>query len=160
MKRSEQPTPHIMILADSASEWDNCDFAIIHITEEWQNVMRRRLTKLERFADDDDFCSLRYWDSPVGFYQNNHEKKNGIPKDLLKEDEVWCFITFDEGEPDDLILPENRLSTFMLTVYQHETAMYNASGKHTGEEFWTEAFDINQLTVPRLSTTSINTKNE
>lgn len=140
-----------MILADTASEWDNCDFAIVHITDEWRTLMRQRLSRIERFITDEDPCSIRYYDSPMGFYQNDYEKENGIPEDLLDEGEVWCYVTLDENEPEDLLLPESRLDTHILTVYPHGTALFNASGKHTGEEYWTEGFEIAELTGIRFT---------
>jgi len=139
----------MMILAETASEWDDCDFAIIHITEEWLGNMSQRLVKMERFGTDEGLCSVRYWDAPVGFYQNNYEDEHGSPKDLLREDEIWCYITLEDGEPENLTTPESKFDTFMLTIYPYGTAMYNASGKHTGEEYWTEAFDFYQLIKPQ-----------
>ncbi|MCC8407749.1 hypothetical protein LJ707_02330 [Mucilaginibacter sp. UR6-1] len=160
MKRSGEPTPYIMILADTASEWDNCDFAVIHLTEEWKGKMRERLAEIERFGTDEELCSLLYWDAPVGFYQNNDEDENGTPKDLLNEDEVWCYITLEDGEPENLVAPESRLGTFMLTVYPYGTATYNAIGKHSGEEYWTEAFDISRLTNSEKANVLLTAKSE
>jgi hypothetical protein len=145
MKRSEKPTEFVLILADTGSEWDTCDFAIFQINDEWRSVMRQRLACLERFASDDNFCSLRYWESPIGFYRKEKDDEADITEGILKTDEVWCYVTLDEGETDGFPMPESKLNTYMLCLYQSGTATYNASGKHTGEEFWTEGFDISQL---------------
>jgi hypothetical protein len=39
MKKSIKPTEYFLIKAKS--EWDDCDFAIIHITEEWKKSKRK-----------------------------------------------------------------------------------------------------------------------
>ncbi|RWY47484.1 hypothetical protein [Mucilaginibacter gilvus] len=134
-------------------------FAIIAITAEWRTWMQQRLIKIERFGTDEEFCSLRYWDSSAEYYQNNHEKENGIPKEMLNDDEVWCFVTLYESELENLTPPESKLDTFMMTVYPYGTAMFNASGKHTAEEYWTEAFDISQLIDPQNFINKSTTKN-
>jgi hypothetical protein len=149
MKRSTTPTSHIFILADTASEWDNCDFAILELTEEWRSKMRLRLNALERFDADDEFCGIRYWDSSLELYQNPEDEGNGLPKDMLEDGEVWCYIILEDGEPDSFKVPESWLSASMLTIYAYGTAVYSASGKHTGEEFWTKGFDVDQLIVSR-----------
>jgi hypothetical protein len=34
MKTTAIPTSHILVKAYTGSEWDECDFAIIHLTED------------------------------------------------------------------------------------------------------------------------------
>jgi len=135
-----------MILAETGSEWDNCDFAIIHVNEEWCLNMRKRLALLETVDENDNsFCSLRYWDSPVGFYRKDTDEVEDLTEGLLEEGEIWCYITFEANEPASFPVPENALGTSTLSIYRHGTAMYSSIGKHTGEEFWTEGFDADAI---------------
>jgi hypothetical protein len=52
-------------------------------------------------------------------------------------------------EKEDLkkfLQPENNLNCYQMQVYKNGNAIYNAFGKQTGEEFWTEEFSLYQLT--------------
>jgi hypothetical protein len=55
MTISEQPTDYIYVKADSPSEWDYCDFAIVRVTDEWLDLLEERLALLEPFEERDDF---------------------------------------------------------------------------------------------------------
>lgn len=41
MKTSLQPTEYLLIKAMTDSEWDDCGFAIIRISEEWKSRKRK-----------------------------------------------------------------------------------------------------------------------
>ena len=43
MKLSDKTTAHILVKANTNSEWDNCEFAIIHLSEEWKKEQVKRL---------------------------------------------------------------------------------------------------------------------
>jgi hypothetical protein len=49
MKRSDKPTSYLMIKANTNSEWDCCDFAIIALSEDWKQEQQKRLIKLNPF---------------------------------------------------------------------------------------------------------------
>ena len=98
MKRAEQPTDYIFILANTASESDNCDFAIIRLTGEWLREMRKRLDLIQPFIDDNTFYSHHYWDFPQGFYVHDYEDEEETTLHLLNEDEDWAYIVTDETE--------------------------------------------------------------
>lgn len=46
MKLSDKATAHILVKANS--EWDNCEFAIIHLSEEWKTEQAKRLALVSR----------------------------------------------------------------------------------------------------------------
>ncbi len=48
----------------------------------------------------------------------------------------------DENELENYPVPENRLDAYQLIITKYGTAQFKAYGKHTGEEFYTEDFDI------------------
>jgi hypothetical protein len=146
MKRSDQPTAYIFIKADTQSEWDCCDFAIIKLTDQWRNEMRKRLTLLEPFKKDDSFYSHHYWDRPEGIYTSIiNDDGEDIIDIILTEGEDWAFVTLLENELDTFPVPESRLDSYQLVLTKHGTARFKAYGKHTGEEFWTDDFDAEAL---------------
>jgi hypothetical protein len=146
MKRAEQPTEYIFIKAGTQSEWDYCDFAIIKLTDKWQSDMRTRLALLEPFKADDSFYNHTYWDYPEGFYTNIlDDDREDIAETILNEGEEWAFVSLAENELDTFPVPESRLDTYQLVLTKYGTARFKAYGKHTGEEFLTEDFDVEQL---------------
>ena len=43
MKLSDKTTAHILVKANTNSEWDNCEFAIIHLSEEWKKEQNKAI---------------------------------------------------------------------------------------------------------------------
>ena len=137
MKRAEKATDTILVRAYTNSEWDRCDFAIVHCGEVWRNIIRKRMEAIQTIAEDGELCSVRYYGASVDFFQTEDED---ILKLLEKED--WTFVEMDEGEERTLVCPENRLDTYRISIFPKGGFMYSAFGKHTGEEFWTEELTL------------------
>lgn len=76
MRRSDKPTADILIRARTNSEWDCCEFAVIHLSEEWRKQQTKRLGAIKPFADDYNFQSIRFYDGPVDFF--NLEKTENL----------------------------------------------------------------------------------
>lgn len=143
MKTTQKQTGYILLKAGTNSEWDNCDFAIIHITEEWKQELQKRLEAVKPFEGDYNFSSLNYYDSAVDFYKQDDEDNPDFEK-LLTEKQ-WVYVELDEGEQEKLTVPENRLECYRMVIYANRRACYQAYGKHTGEKFWTEEFNLNAI---------------
>jgi hypothetical protein len=71
MKKSIKPTEYFLIKAKS--EWDDCDFAIIHITEEWKKIQKKRLEVVKIVKNDSDLKWLNYEDVKVEFFKFSKE---------------------------------------------------------------------------------------
>jgi len=158
MKRSEKPTDYIFILANTLSQWDSCDFAVIHLTREWREVMRNRFDLIQSFTDDDTFYSHHYWDFPQGFYVHDYEDEEETTLHLLNEGEDWAYIETDDAELATLRKPESSLDTYQLTITRYGTASFSAMGKHTSEEYWTSHFEINELIDDRELKIAVTSK--
>lgn len=143
MKLSDKPTEYVLLKAGTDSEWDNCNFAIIHITEEWKKEQARRLKAVQPFTDDYFFHSLRYYDTAFDFYVADEDDNPNLVKWLTEKS--MAFVEIDAEEFETLTEPENRLDCYRLVIYRTGTAMCIAYGKHTGEEFYTEEFPLNKL---------------
>lgn len=143
MKLSDKRTEHLLLKADTTSTWDNCEFAIIHLSEQWKKLQAERLELLKPLKNNLHFLSMNYHDTAVDFYGLDDEYQPDI-EELLKG-KTWSFVEFDEGERQKFIPPENPLYCYQMRVYQRGTAIYSAYGKHTNEEFWTEEFPLEEL---------------
>lgn len=142
MKLSDKPTAHLLLKAGTNSEWDNCSFAIVHITEDWKKEQQKRLEMVKPFAED-YLQSLNYYDTAVDFYTADEDDNPDLYKWL--ENKPMAYVEIDKDEFEALTVPENRLDCYRLVMYKTGTAMYKAYGKHTSEEFWTEEFPLTPL---------------
>lgn len=111
MKISDKPTAHILIKASTNSEWDCCDFAIIHLSEEWRKLQEKRIEAVKPFGDDYSFQSMRFYDGSVDFFQSKDE---GPDVEELLADKQWVFVELGNGELDELTSPENRLDFYKI----------------------------------------------
>ena len=148
MKTSDKPTAHILVRARTNSEWDCCDFAIIHLSEEWRKLQKKRIEAVKPFGDDYNFQSMRFYDGSVNFFQSKDE---GPDVEELLADKQWVFVDLDDSELDELTSPENSLDFYKIVIYREGNARYEAFGKHTNEEFWTNEFPLQQLTGQTIS---------
>ena len=141
MKLTDKATNKILVRAYTNSEWDNCNFAIIHVKNEWKETIRKReeLTK-PIVSFDKSFICIRYYDTSVSFY---HREDEWLEE--LLGDEYWSFVELDDNEEKDFYVPENKLETYCVSMFSNGVFMYSAFGKHTGEEFWTETMNINKI---------------
>ncbi|PLK44874.1 hypothetical protein [Emticicia sp. TH156] len=145
MKATNHPTTRLLLKAGTDSEWDNCAFAILLISEEWKKAQAKRLKALKYLEEDCHFQSVSFIDSAADFYQTNEIHVYSI-EELLTGKE-WVFVEMEADEQEDLIAPESRLEGFELVLYKGGNAMYKAHGRHTHEEFWTEEFALQQLLI-------------
>lgn len=143
MKASNKPTSHILIKAYTNSEWDCCEFAIIHLSEEWRELQAKRLEAVKPYTEDYTFQSIRFYDGSVEFFQSGEDDKFDVEE--LLADKEWVFVELDDSELDKLTLPENSLFCYKLVICRDKNARYEAFGKHTNEEFWTNEFPLQQL---------------
>lgn len=144
MKTSDKPTADILIRANTNSEWDCCDFAVIHLSEEWRKIQATRLEAVKPFKDNYNFQSIRFYDGSVEFFQSGGDEEPDI-EDLLADKE-WVYVELDGDELDKLASPENRLDFYKIVIYRDGNARYEAFGKYSNEEFYTNEFSLQQLT--------------
>lgn len=145
MKRSDKATGYVLIRAYTNSEWDSCDFAIIHITPEWLQRFVRYYGEAERlYKNDSSFAHIEYWSAPKGFYIDNDDSPD-TANEILGTETDWSFVELEQNELDNLPVPENALNAFLLRITHYGQASFRAYGKHTGEEFYTAHFNIAAL---------------
>lgn len=149
MKLSDKATAHILVKANTNSEWDNCEFAIVHFSEEWIKEQANRLELVKPLQGNYHFSSMNFYDTAVDFYSTGEDEQPDIEKMLA--DKEWVFVELDNEEQETFPIPENRLSCYSLVLRASGTAY----GKHTSEEFWTEEIDLNILCLPIVEETDI-----
>lgn len=143
MQLSNKPTDHILIKARTNSEWDNCGFAVITLSENWKKWQRERLDATKALTGDHDFLSVCFYEDSVDFYQIPEDDVSNADELLAGKD--WVFIEVSDEELENLTPPENSLDCYRLFIYRDGNAKYTAYGRHTSEEFWTEKFSLQEI---------------
>lgn len=143
MKKSSKQTEYLLIRAYTGSDWDGCEFAVIHCTDEWKRQFEKRVAAVQPFKNDYNFQSMNYYDTAVDFYRTDKDDQPDI-EDLLG-DKNCVFVETDKAELASLSVPENRLDRYRLVIFRSGIAYYQAFGKHSGEEFWTDEFSLTLL---------------
>jgi hypothetical protein len=147
MKRAIQATDHLILRAVTKSSWDDCNFALLHITPEWELIMSRRLMALQPFKSDFDFYCHTYWDAPLGYYSCKEESDIGqLLQNMEQHHDSWAFVELDDpAEPEGLTMTESDLDTHMMMINADGGAFFMCFGKHTGEEYSTEGFSLTRI---------------
>lgn len=142
MKRSKLPTSHLIIKANTRAEYDPINYAIIHITAEWLEWLRHRLTTIETYLAPVDFHCFSYWDSPMGYFYIADHLINKY--DLMPRHEDQAFISLEDGDLEVFCPAENRLEAQQL-ITRGGIAHFKAYAYGSGEEYWTEEFNLHRL---------------
>ena len=140
MKFSITPTPHILVLATTNCKTDQCDFAIIEVTESRQNIMQQRFSITQHTSEDMNFHNLAFWENPLGFFRCAEDSE--LYDELQAMNESWAYIELYPHEQETFLLPKSSLDTHQVIIYDDGTCVYKAYGKHNGDEFFTETFNF------------------
>ena len=108
MKLSDKPTEYLLIRALTNSDWDECDFAIINITDEWKQTQKKRLETAKTVENDYDLKWLNYADTNVEFFKFLGEDYPEIEELLSEKSQI--FIELETGDLKKLLQPENSLN--------------------------------------------------
>lgn len=143
MKISHEPTDHIMVKANTTSEWDKCDFTLITCDEYWKKMMKKRFEAVKSFPEDYDFKHFAYHDGSADFYVAKKDETETLFAEL--QEKKWTFVTLEEGEQESFDMPENRLDAYSLFLCKDGTGFYKAYGKYSGEEFYTAELPFGKI---------------
>lgn len=148
MQLSDKPTSHILVRADTDSEWNSCDFAIITLSEEWKQAQPRRLEAARSFAGDSSFRGLSFHDWAVDFYYTSQHDQPDI--DQLLGELRWAFVELNEDELNEENLDEEdrlngSLDCHRLLIGSDGGFKYIARGEYTHDEFSTEEISLPEI---------------
>ncbi|NRF40702.1 hypothetical protein [Pedobacter foliorum] len=143
MKKSRKPTNHVMIKAYTRSKFNNVQFAILHISENWAELINEHLEAIRDFKQDFYVRSHVFWCTPLKFCENPVGER--LPEKILPRLEDWAFITLGPEEEKTLPELESDVGYHELIITKHGIAHYKAHGGHLGEVFLTEEFNLYKL---------------
>lgn len=143
MKLSNKATAYLLVKANTNSEWDNSNFAIIHITEEWKKEQQNRIEFLAPLQGNCQFQYMNFYDAAADFYKTDEDDQPDIENLLGSKN--WAFVELDKNELENLTPPESELDCYRIVIRANGTGYYTAYGKHTSEEFWTNYILLTQI---------------
>lgn len=143
----------MLIKANTRAENDPINYAIIHITADWLEWVRHRLTTIETYLAPVDFHCFSYWDSPMGYFYVADHFINKY--DLMPRHEDQAYITLEDLDLEVICRAENRLEAQQLLITRAGIAHFKAYAFGSGEEYWTDEFNLHQL-LKECSKTSVH----
>ena len=143
MLRSKHPTSHILIKANTCSDWDPVHFAVKEISPEWLISAQQRFMICRSFQHDRDFYCAAFWDGDFDFF--SRPPKDSFLCKILDSIENWSFVVLEPGDVEAFIPLENQLDTHEMMITASGHLHFKALGKYTSEEYWTEEVKLADL---------------
>lgn len=133
----------LVVKAFTGSEWDNVNFAVVELSKErvsFINQMMKEVARLkeiyqfggqlEVFCDNAEFFAGVNDNCPFDFADD--EAQEGKP----------VIMELPDDYEDHFYRPESALKYGHMSITE-DTVQFVTTGKHTGEEFYTETIDLN-----------------
>jgi len=143
MKRSRKPTEDIIIKANIRSDFYTVEFAILKISQGWVELTNQRLAAIKNFEAGFSIHNHSFWHSPLKFYKS--PLGQNLPVKILPKYEDWAFITLNAEEENTLPVIETGSGAHQFIITKDGISHFRAHGRHSGEEFWTEEFNLYKL---------------
>lgn len=142
MNISKTPTTHLLVRAYTNSEWDNCDFALITLTEQWLEKVKKVAQQVSTLKSDPDFVNLSFYEARTDFYTLSDEEQ---PDLSFLEERTWAFVELTEEELASFNTPESRLDIYRSVFTRYDDFYIKAYGKYSSDEYWTDDIRFDEL---------------
>lgn len=147
MEISKNKTNKIIIRAFSNYKEDYntdiCQFAIISISNEWEQKQRNRIKAIEHLCLDEDFYKISFDDSNVVFFENSHIFNIN---ELLENKQDWAFIQIEKQEYEELLKTQvdSKIIYSKIELYKDGLFEFVSTDKYY-DEYITNAIHINNI---------------
>ena len=146
MKPSKKRTGHVIILANSNSEWDTCTHVLVTYNEEtlkrWQDYANALQGIINNTKYPQEIHCLTIWGS-CRFLKLDEEEYPEIYDEVKKSG--FVYVHLKGYESFNLILVEQYVDVVELKIYREGNLSFSGYGKHTGEEFWSNKVPLDKL---------------
>jgi len=142
MNISKTPTTHLLVRAYTNSEWDSCDFALITLTEQWLEKVKKVAQQVSTLKSDPDFVNLSFYEARTDFYTLSDEEQ---PDLSFLEERTWAFVELTEEELASFNTPESRLDIYRSVFTRYDDFYIKAYGKYSSDEYWTDDIRFDEL---------------
>nr|DAF03237.1 MAG TPA: hypothetical protein [Caudoviricetes sp.] len=137
---------YIIVKAFTDSDWDTCDYALIKIDGNTIGRIQEQQKAIGNLMKDsrgimNSFCKMCFYTSIVEFYCFDEEVITEDENNLEKP----YIIDLSEEQLQKLLTPEARLELYKYELYSYNSLRFTAYGKYSGDEFYTDDFDIVSL---------------
>lgn len=137
---------YIIVKSFTDSDWDTCDYALIKIDGNTIGRIQEQQKTIGNMMKDsrgimNSFCKMCFYTSIVEFYCFDEEVITEEETNLEKP----YIIDLSEEQLQKLIVPEARLELYKYELYSYNSLRFTAYGKYSGDEFYTDDFDIVSL---------------
>ena len=142
MNISKIPTTHLLVRAYTNSDWDSCDFALITLTEQWLEKVKKVAQQVANLKSAPDFVNLSFYEARTDFYTLSDEEQ---PDLSFLEERTWAFVELTEEELASFNTPESRLDIYRSVFTRYDDFYIKAYGKYSSDEYWTDDIRFDEL---------------
>lgn len=143
MKLTTEPTDTIVIKAQTNSEWDSCEFALVPVPDlDKINKVLEHIHTIKKI--NSDVFKVSFWDY-ANFYSSTEGLNETVIEFLDEGSEGWSFIEITEEELKNLEETEQKIDTIQMCVDVYNTILWKGYGKYTSEEFYTDDISVQKL---------------
>lgn len=145
MKIEQEKTQYIIVAAFTSTDWDDCSFVLVHLTEQNLRRLQERSSMVRLFDKLPDFYFLSFWDRPLGWFKPV-ESYQDIMDQLWDGELDWAYVSFeDEAEISSFPRTEQKIEGVYIQFLPNGYARFKGTGSHTSEQFWSAEFCIDEL---------------
>lgn len=136
----------IIVKAFTDSDWDYCNYALIKIDGNTIGKIQEQQKAVSNLMKDsrgimNSFCKMCFYTTIADFYCFDEEVITEEETNLEKP----YIIDLSEEQLQKLLAPEARLELYKYELYSYNSLRFTAYGKYSGDEFYTDDFDIVSL---------------
>lgn len=133
-------TRYLMVKANTSSEWDPCEFALIEMNDKAVNLIQDVAKEAVKLNKKYGFCHIHIsCDNAEFFSDDEFADKHGID-----DGNESIFIDLEDSVVDKLKRPENSIRYGGINIYA-DSFHYHAYGKHSNESFYTVGLNLEEL---------------
>ena len=141
MKISKTKTDTIIIKAQTNSEWDCVDFALLQLTKPFLDFVKKYSALADTIPESDWFYCISFWYNVEGWFLFNEDSLNANSFQIND----FEYVKLAKNEIEKLHKPEQVITHTEFDIFQQGKFQFTAYAKHTGETFFTNVIEINKL---------------
>ena len=137
MKIVNNKTRVLLIKATVQSDWDFCNCAKLYLSDSGLKELKRydkRATEIKK-KEGTSFSCLCFYD---------YVEFMNVDEGIMELPNIFNYIE-EEDDTEGVTYPEQTIDDHMIKLYGDGQVCWVGYGKHTGEEFWTDTININEL---------------
>lgn len=132
---------YILLSAQTNSEWDNCEFALVELTKEREDYYKSMIALATELNEKHGIDVLEIYCDEASFFADMEDIPNK-PNPIGYDSSVsGVIIDIDDSDVESMETPDQDIRCGSMRFSKYGVK-FKGYGKHTGEEFYTDNFNF------------------